>query len=191
MNDDDKKEFAEIMEVLADEFGGTISKMNLRLKFRALAEYSIEQIQQAALGIIREKMYPGMPRVSEFIAQIEGTETDQAEAEAQKVLRAIKQYGTRYSVVFDDPHTQAVVQSRGGWVALCSTLLDSEIKWFVREFRESYTSYSRKNIVHHGVLPGRYENGELALIGDATKCRQIMETKSLPGNVVRLLENIG
>lgn len=150
MNDDDKKRFAEIMWGLADNFGASVTKEGLSLRFEALKAYSIEQISRAAtrLLIARKETYPPIPKVSEFIEAIENNgrqkveHRQKAEIQANVVLDYLKQYGRAGHASFEDPITQHLMTTRWKYKSWAATVPESELKWWRKEFIEAYEAFS-------------------------------------------------
>ena len=73
MDDKDKNQFLVIISGLAEEFGGKASKDNLKLRFEALKDYSLEDISKAGTWILknREKTFPAIPTTKEIIDAVE------------------------------------------------------------------------------------------------------------------------
>lgn len=158
MTEQDKPKFAELMTGLAEVFGDAVSKPGLELRFRALQDYGIEQVEKACVGVIQSRVYRNMPTVAEIIEHIGGKLDDIAEVEAAKVWRAVSQVGGYQSVVFDDPTTQAVIeQGYGGWIKLCEDTQEDQQKWFLKDFARIYKAYKRQNVEQYGRLAGLFE----------------------------------
>lgn len=197
---DDRKRFRYIMEGLAEDKGVQLSASGIGMKFEALKQFSIEDINRAALSMMGAKKYATMPAVSDFLDYLGGGSVDdRAEIEASKVWKAIAQVGGYSAVVFDDAVTQAVIQHAfGGWPKLCEETMVDQQKWFMRDFVKFYGSFSRQGLKVTGILPGR---GSLPadgpkLIGDIQRARQIMDTpqtdarfqiSAIPENVRELI----
>ena len=176
MNNSDSARFLAIMQGLAENFGTQLSDAGLDMRFQALKQYSIEEVNQAALAILAGRKYTSMPTVADFIDNLSGgSAEDVAELEAAKVWQAIKRYGGWQSVVFDDPVTQSVIAlSYGGWPKLCSEMMEDQQKWFTKDFAKSYGAFARRGVKTYGQLPGR-GTGEPVLIGCAEKAQAVLE----------------
>ncbi len=159
MTETDKVRFAEIMTALAENFGATVSKPGLSLRFEALKAYTIDDVQSAATAVLLSRKFAKMPTVAEFLEYLGGGSVeDKAMLEASKALRAIKSHGPYASVVFDDATTQAVIEyGFGGWIKLGNELTTDGEKWFLRDFARIYASYLRQGVTRPGVLPGIIE----------------------------------
>jgi len=148
MTEKDKKRFVEIMYGLADNYSAEISKPGLKFRFDVLKKYPIEEIEKAAHKIVETWQYTKMPPIAEFVNKIEGDKPqieDIAEYQAHEVITQIKQAGYNKKPVFTDPITTKLIKRRFNFRSLCQTLLESENKWFVKEFKEAYCAYSRIN----------------------------------------------
>jgi len=141
MNDNDKKEFAEIMYALGENFNAQVTKPGLRIRFEALKQYSMEQVRAACVEVVRNRKFHGMPNVAEIVAAIGDRTEDRAVAQAHKVIECIRSYGAYDTPTFDDPVTNAVMTKRFRWQEVCQ-LREDHLKWFIKDFSEAYRSYS-------------------------------------------------
>jgi putative component of membrane protein insertase Oxa1/YidC/SpoIIIJ protein YidD len=109
------------------------------------------------------------------------------EIEAIKVVNAITDIGPYKSVVFDDPVTQAVIESYGGWPDVCEECSNREkTKWFKIHFKNTYRAYARQGIKKFGHLPGTIE-----LQNRINGCEEFIEKPALIGkkeNALMVLE---
>lgn len=155
MTEDDEIEFGKIMLGVAENAGVEISDAGMDMRFEALSSYSINEIRQVALELVKRRAYHTMPTVGEFIDILEGRPSDKAAIEAEYVLNAIKRIGHDRSVVFTDPVTASVISDTfGGWVKLCKDLLADNEKWFIKNFIDSYMIHLRSNVVTVTTLLG-------------------------------------
>lgn len=210
MTKNDLKRFGLIMAGLAENFSAQLSDAGITMRFEAMKDLTIEQIDQAAKEILRTRKYLKMPTVAEFLEHIYGDPESKALVQATRVLEAIKRIGGNATVAFDDPTTQAVIKSGfGGWVKLCNEILEDTEKWFIKDFCKIYQSYMKEGVKHFGRLAGRTEMAnfasgylehipELVLIGDKAEAKKIAESKQtstnlLEGksNVIKLIQGIG
>lgn len=165
MDDSNKKQFATLFYGLAEEYGGTITKNGVKLKFEALKKHSIESVVRAANWIVtnRAKTYPPIPTVKEFIDAITAVENPQlsvkskADLQLDIVLEKLKDEGSRGVNDFEDPITSKLMTTRWPYNQWASTVLLKEIIWFKKEFIEVYKSYSENEIVEQAILeaPGQ------------------------------------
>lgn len=186
MTDDDKTSFAQIMIGLAENYGQTLTTAGLKLRFEALRQFPLDAVKAASMSLLASRKYNSMPTVADFLEHIGGGNAeDKAEIEAGKVVEAVRSVGAYRSVVFDDPVTMAVIsRAFGGWVRLCQNMTDREEKFFRREFKQAYGSYSRQGIREGGALLGLSESQNVGrgleyreaprLIGDNAKAQQVL-----------------
>jgi len=166
----DKPRFAALMEGLAENFSASLSRPGIDIRWRALKQYSIEQVEAAAHLILRTRRFTTMPTVADFVEAIEGGHEERAQLEAVNAWRAIQRIGGYSSVRFQDPVTAAVIDRRfGGWARLCEEQLETDRKWFLRDFAEAYIRFAESGIKQIGHLAGRHEiensaRGHLAAI---------------------------
>lgn len=186
MTDDDKTSFAQIMIGLAENYDKTLTREGIKLRFEALRQFPLDAVKAASMSLLASRKYNSMPTVADFLEHIGGGNAeDKAEIEAGKVVEAVRSVGAYRSVVFDDPVTMAVIsRAFGGWVRLCQNMTDREEKFFRREFKQAYGSYSRQGIREGGALLGLSESQNVGrgleyreaprLIGDNAKAQQVL-----------------
>ena len=146
MNDNDKKQFAEIMYGLAEAYpNASISKSWLRLYFEALGAYTVEDIKQAAISLLQTRTYPTMPTIAEIIQHTPGqkqiTAQSKAQIEADKIISHLNMYGSTRLPEFTDPITEHLMTGHWPYQNWASKVLESELKWWTKEFCEAYQSY--------------------------------------------------
>lgn len=103
--------------------------------------YTIEQIKTAASRMIRTKkdFYGRMPTYAELMEAPQNRIADNAEIQATLV---ISQIGNDYPI-FTDPITKHLMSTRWNWNRWPKEVLESELKWFIKEFKEAYLSVSK------------------------------------------------
>lgn len=142
MKNHEFENFTAIMYGLADNFSADITAKGLDFRFECLKKYSLEQINSAAMTLVRTRKFTKMPTIAELIEAIEGTPEDKGEEQAMAVIAAISQCGRYGHPRFEDPKTAAIV-SRIGWNNLCDMHTDKQ-KFFVKDFIESYKGETRR-----------------------------------------------
>ena len=189
MTQADFDRFEVLMQGVAECYGQTLSAQGVALRFKLLEQFSLPEVEKAALSIMASRKYTSMPVPADFLEHINGgAAEDKAEVEAGKVLSAIGRYGAYSSVVFDDAVTQAViVQSYGGWPKLCADCgVEESEHWFRKNFAKTWAAYARQGVKCTGHLPGiievsNHSNGfsefidPPKLIGDPAKARAVLE----------------
>lgn len=160
MENPDKQAFAEMMVALAENYGQTVTKAGMALRFDALREYDITDVRRAAMSLLRSRKYTSMPTVADFLEHMGGgSAEDKAEAAAGKALRAVAEAGRYASVTFDDAVLMAVIENAwGGWPEFCAACSGPEVKFVRRELAKTYAAYARQGVRHYGHLSGITEN---------------------------------
>jgi len=161
MDNSNKNKFAEIMIGLADNFGGTVTPEGMRARFNALIEYDIKQIVAAGDALIktREKTFPAMPMVAEFINAIKAHEAPQisaksrAEIQAGIVLENLRHYGSRCQLELEDHIAAHLMSTRWQYQQWASTVLEKDLTWWKKEFVEAYQAYSERDNADLLALP--------------------------------------
>jgi hypothetical protein len=147
MKDDprEKAAFSKIMLGIAENFSAQMSSPGLNLRFLALKEFSLEQIETAAMKILTSRKAMGMPTVAEFMLAINGDQraSDKAEGQAVEVIKQIRSVGSYGSPVFNDPITRALMCDRWSFRSLCS-MTETELKWWFKEFVDAYQASERR-----------------------------------------------
>jgi hypothetical protein len=131
MEKQDLKRFTEIMMAVAENYPGTIFTSNgLKLRFEALKEFSIDQVSEAAVKLIKTHKYNSMPTIAEFIDIMDsGISTkDRAEIEAGKVLEHLHKYGKGVAPKFEDPITRHLMSTRWRYGAWAAYVAEADLK---------------------------------------------------------------
>ncbi|GFM38299.1 DUF6475 domain-containing protein [Desulfovibrio psychrotolerans] len=177
-NLDERKRFLVAFLGLCEAFAKQSSDALPRIYHRALSDFSIEQVERAVdMAVVSLRFFPKPVELREIITGPAEALEDRAEVEAAKVIEAVKSVGSWRSVVFDDPITNAVVQTGfGGWVKLCQDLTAKDEKWTRKDFVRLYAAYARQGVEHFGVLAGQ------AAITNGGNCIEHNEVPALIGN---------
>ncbi|MFW5804152.1 MAG: DUF6475 domain-containing protein [bacterium] len=179
MENEKTKILKELLTGMAEMFSDTLSENRFCLYLSVLRQYDIDTIRKASFKIISTRKYLKMPTIGEFLENIHGNIDDLAEVEAAKIMWAIERVGPYKSVVFDDPVTQAVIASYGGWPALVDEAdKEHKKKWFRNDLVKIYKAFSNKEIKRYGVLKGLFsgqrKKDEIICIGNNNKALEIM-----------------
>ncbi len=142
MTNDDKKRFAEIMYGLAENFSVQMNGPGLKMRFEALKKFTIEQVEHAALQIVKRRKYTTMPTIADFIERMEVTGADKAEEQANLIPKAIRFVGRYNTPKFDDPITEFLVFKCFGWSRICEKS-ERDLPFFLREFKQAYIDQAR------------------------------------------------
>ena len=142
MKESDKSRFAQIMLGMADNFRDTVTKEGMALRFDVLKEFSIQQVEAAARKILLTRKYTKMPPVAEFIEAIQGQAPaveDKALVMANEIVSHLKRFGSGVSPTLDhDPTAKRLMATRWPYRQWASSVLDSELKWWIKEFCAAY-----------------------------------------------------
>ncbi|WP_035242037.1 hypothetical protein [Desulfobacter vibrioformis] len=145
MDKQDLKRFTEIMMAVAENYPGTTFTSNgLKLRFEALKEFSIDQVSEAAVKLIRTHKYNSMPTTADIIDTMGGgvSVKDRAEIEAGKVLDHLRRYGKGIIPEFEDPVTRHLMSTRWRYGSWAAYVIESDLKWWHKDFVRAYQAHS-------------------------------------------------
>jgi len=156
--DYDFDRFCNALGTWAEVFDKDLSEFAVAAYYQTLKNYPIEDVEKVISNAMGSSKF--FPRPVELIELLTGSPqdiADRAEVEALKVLCAIRRFGGHKSVSFDDSTTAAVIsQGYGGWHKLAD-MLESDSKWFPKDFSRIYQAFARQGIQLNGHLPGLHE----------------------------------
>jgi hypothetical protein len=159
MTENDKIRFAELIFGLAETLGSEIGKPGIALYFRALQQYSIEEIEKATDKILTTSRF--FPKPVEFIEAIEGKSDERAEVAFSQFAEAVRLGGYMKSVYSADACLiQAVKQVFGSWQRACEELPPVSDPMFAnmrKSFLMAYQSALRNGSKEHYLI-GRSES---------------------------------
>ncbi|MCP4116488.1 MAG: hypothetical protein GY737_13970 [Desulfobacteraceae bacterium] len=155
--------FGEVMGAIAEEFGGKLSKDNMKLRFKCLAGYSIKQIRLAGTWLFkhREKTYPAVPTTKEIIDAIEAIShperqidvRSRAEVQADLVLAKLRREGRNAAVDFEDPVTFHLMTIRWPYNSWGVRVTEEGLLWWRKYFIDAYRAYNEVREVYPQALP--------------------------------------
>lgn len=136
MQNKDFKKFMALLALVADTYSQPrLSEDAVKLYFKVLSDYSLDEVSQAIMEHIKQSPY--MPKPADIIRIIEGTAEDRASEAWYHVLKAMQQYGHYESVQFDNPAIHYAIERMGGWQKLCQ-LTEEELPFRERDFIKHY-----------------------------------------------------
>lgn len=136
MQNKDFKKFMALLALVADTYSQPrLSEDAVKLYFKVLSDYSLDEVSQAIMEHIKQSPY--MPKPADIIRIIEGTAEDRASEAWYHVLKTIQQYGHYESVQFDNPAIHYAIERMGGWQKLCQ-LTEEELPFRERDFIKHY-----------------------------------------------------
>lgn len=195
MDSDDRPGFAELLNKTAAIYNRQMSEFELEMWWDCTSHRALTDIEQA---IRRHVQDPDrgqfMPKPADISRQLDGTGDSRALEAWTKVERAIERHGSWGSLVFDDPAIHAVIADMGGWARLCSVDF-KELPFKRQEFTKRWMAYlNHPPASFPPVLIG--EGGTnfdqpLAMVGDQSKCQQVMLESKPREQIVRKLIDSG
>jgi len=143
----DCKAFAKVIYGLAGSFSATISPATLDIWMEMLKADGItyQELQTGVQRLIREKTegYGRLPLYGELLKAIKGSQPkieDRALVEANKILDHLRLYGATKWPEMSDPITRQLMTTRWHYLKWAGQVVESELKWWVKEFVEAYQS---------------------------------------------------
>lgn len=167
------QKFDENLFMLAETFRVELSQMQLRAYKLVLSKYTDQQIEEGFLQAIATLKF--FPKPAEIIELIEGKPSDQAILAWEKLLQAIQEHGSYYSVIFEDGRIAQTVELMGGWLQICAMTID-ETHWRMTDFTKIYQGLPGS--IEPKKLIGRHEqenaaHGFIEAIPEPTKIEAI------------------
>jgi len=152
----DKELFKKFMAGLAELFDKNLSQTLSDIYWAALKDFSDEQCKNAFnKAMVQCKFFPKPVELIEMVSGALGKLEDIALLQADIVVNTIKIVGGYQSVLFKDGVTNAVIQNCfGGWMKICTELMESNEQWFRKDFIKYYQSYHRQKITSTEPLVG-------------------------------------
>jgi len=140
------KEFYAIMKTMAVNSGVELTKEVLHLYFEIFKNIAtIEEFREAAKKVLVTWKYSRMPPIAEIMEHI-GDRPQQIEnkatVEANRILAHLQAWGGTKWPVLDDPVTEYLMRRRWKYDTWASNVLESEFKWWVKEFVAAYIAHS-------------------------------------------------
>lgn len=147
MNKNDKTKFSKALLVAAQLFDRELSNIIIGLYFDALKEYSIKQAEDAISKAIKScKFFPKPAEIIELISDGSVKIEDRALIIANQIISHVHTAGSRVFPKLDDPIAKHLMTTRWPYYEWASNLIESEEKWWTKEFCEMYRAYSRTDL---------------------------------------------
>jgi len=132
MQNKDKKQFQEVMTVLAEIYNKELSAAIIDVYWQLMKkEMTIEEFKKKAEIIMKTKQY--FPTPSEFLEIVD--EDTQAMRAWRKVDFAYRYYGYYHSIQFDDPVIHSAIEMLGGWDYIYTR---DDYDWLMKDFIKCY-----------------------------------------------------
>ncbi len=188
MQPSDKPKFLTVLAGVHDFYGKEISEFAGQVWWQSCERYDLEQVTKAlSAHLMDPERGQWMPKPSDLVRQLEGTQTDRSLVAWGKVLEAIRRVGAYSDAVFDDGLIHASIEDIGGWASLCRSEID-DLPHFQRRFCDSYRAYARRpDVQYPPLLQGDFSrinslSGHAtqppALIGDAARAKVVLASGS-------------
>lgn len=149
---EDMKAFAVAMYGLAEENGGTLTKIGLKTKWEVLKRYDIKIVTKAISYLIenRTKEFPLVPKTQEIIEAIEIVQNPElaigtdhmAELQANEVLAFFHANGSAAAPNFTDPLTQMLMTTTWPYSSWGRNLTEKEKPFWKKDFIKAYRTYA-------------------------------------------------
>ena len=155
MIEKDVKEFANILDFLAEGLGVDMTANKYKFYFAALSDLTIDEIKKAANHIARTATF--FPKPVDFRNAVSGNIDGKVVEAWEKVQKAKSRAGQYQSVQFDDPVIHSTLKLMGGWGAVCRLEGHDDEKWQRIDFEKTYKAIAGQKKDHPNYLPGAAE----------------------------------
>lgn len=173
MKNEDKRAFFDLMMAAGEVYGREVTQPMAAIYFSALANVSIEQVQEAMMTHMQNPdSGQFFPKPADLIKQMTGTTKQQDAAIEDRasvawacIERDIRRIGSYGALKLEDKQALATVKAMGGWQSICQTET-SKMEWKRKEFIRMYETFERMPLeALPRSLPGRIEMSEVKQAG--------------------------
>ena len=194
----DRIKLAETLAVIYAAKTKSISPALVELFFVTLEEYDIEAVCRAMFAHMRNPD-TGMhvPQPADIVKMISGSTSDRAMDAWALVERAIRQVGPVASVAFQDGVIHRVIEDMGGWVRLCDTATEEDLRfrgiefqkrcrgfWLGDKLGQDYPAYLIGSAEAFNRATGRAHQVQVELIGRSPEAKARAKRIMSQGNPV-------
>ena len=146
-----RNKFSEFMTIISEMHEKTPSNLLIEVYWKSLEPFSDDQCKKAFNFVItRCKFFPKPADLTDFILgspkQIEQQGKDKALVIANEIVAHLNTRGSRVFPKLDDKIAKHLMTKRWPYYEWGSTVIESEIKWWVKEFCEAYNSYTAREV---------------------------------------------
>jgi hypothetical protein len=142
----DIPQFLVVLAGVHDFYGKELSDFSGQVWIEAMKPFDLEQVTKAlSAHVVNTERGQFMPKPSEVVKQLQGTQTDRALIAWGKVSAALSNVGAYTDVVFDDPLIHLCITDHGGWPKFCRTEYDEQ-SYLQHRFCESYRAYAARGV---------------------------------------------
>lgn len=144
-NQDNREVLSKVLLALAGNFGDTINTYTMKLWEMMFEQdgITIDQVQEASVKIVKSRKISKMPTYAEFLEFIQGTSLENAEQQADIVLKFVRYYGSMKDPEFEDTITAHLMTFRWPYRHWIKSFRVSETVWWRKEFVAAYQSYAK------------------------------------------------
>lgn len=173
MKNEDKRAFFDLMMAAGEVYGREVTQPMAAIYFSALANVSIEQVQEAMMAHMQNPdSGQFFPKPADLIKQMTGTTKQQDAAIEDRaavawacIERDVRRIGSYGTLKLDDKQALATIKAMGGWQSICQTET-SKMEWKRKEFIRMYETFERTPLdALPSSLPGRIELSEAKAAG--------------------------
>ena len=144
----DKKMFKEYITAISEIYDKIISSTSARIYWQVLEPFSDSQCQDAFDKAIQTCKF--FPKPAELIELIPGEAVpieDKATVIATEILAHLQKWGSsRHPDLKDDPISMHLMANRWPYKKWAANILESELKWWSKEFVEAYRAYNSSDV---------------------------------------------
>ena len=184
MRADDFDAFRELLGEVHDFYRQPVSSFVADVWWNAMRPYDLDTVRKA---LSRHVMNPDsgqfVPKPADVVKMLGGTTKDAALVAWSRVQKAIRDFGTWATVVFDDPVIHRTIEDLGGWTWLGDQSED-ELPFVEKRFCDHYRAHKTRGLADYPPkLMGRIDTANLAagyeamaptLIGDPRLCERVL-----------------
>ena len=135
MIESDKRQFAQMLEVMAESFHKEASEAMVNGYWIALQDLPMREVSLGIQDALRTCEYMPRPATIRRLSGKPELGSDHRAALAWQAVRvALSRHGTYKSVEFDDPIINSCIRNLGGWVALGQKSADDFDIWTRKQF---------------------------------------------------------
>ena len=147
----DRNKFSEFMTIISEMHERTPSTVLVEAYWRALKPFTDDQCYQAFNSVIaRSKFFPKPGDLIEIIEgspkQIQQDKEDKALLIANNIISHLKTHGSRVFPKLDDLVAKHLMTKRWPYYEWAAAVIESELKWWTKEFCEAYRSYAALDV---------------------------------------------
>lgn len=167
MNNQNKKEFAQLLTMVADVVDQPLNQATIGTYWNILNKYSIEQFRQGVQRLLQTHKYNKFPLPAVFIENIVGDLSVKALEGWNQYRRLVDRYGLYQNPEVTDDVLVHTIHKLGGWIAINERehhMTDRDFTFFRTEFMNLYRALaSEPNLGPVPRLVGLCEKQNVAL----------------------------